>query len=377
MFKEEGGNSKTIQIDTVDSNFDGVTIDVQVEGSHSQQQTEQPKSKIYFDPASFHEEINSILKKSEKAKMKIAGDLDFETNNEADALLRDAFARIEDIKNAKAKGLASLPVIGTFIRTAKSKLEEEQRKQQSIQEVIENTFKSLDNKKDKAVNTANQFMIIKKEIKESIEELKERCIFLETVISDENTDEATRFNVTRLLTMIAANMAVLEENVANINAAQNMCQDIVLKIEQMLPTIKNTLIDGLAINSFLDKLTAFKDSFTDISRLTNNIQEINAENINAMILKNTNWDEMFQENIQGTATRTQNRKKLAVEVQRLEQKNLKNELLLQHTLTENLKNIQEVNESSVIFKDMEEVQEGKERKVYIPEFQTGNLLGKK
>ncbi len=377
MFKEEGGNSKTIQIDTADSNFDGVTIDVQVEGSHSQQQTEQPKSKIYFDPASFHEEINSILKKSEKAKMKIAGDLDFETNNEADALLRDAFARIEDIKNAKAKGLASLPVIGTFIRTAKSKLEEEQRKQQSIQEVIENTFKSLDNKKDKAVNTANQFMTIKKEIKESIEELKERCIFLETVISDENTDEATRFNVTRLLTMIAANMAVLEENVANINAAQNMCQDIVLKIEQMLPTIKNTLVDGLAINSFLDKLTAFKDSFTDISKLTNNIQEINAENINAMILKNTNWDDMFQEQIQGTATRTQNRKKLAIEVQRLEQKNLKNELLLQHTITENLKNIQEVNDSSVIFKDMEEVQEGEERKVYIPEFQTGNLLGKK
>lgn len=377
MFKEEGGNSKTIQIDTTDSNFDGVTIDVQVEGSHSQKQTEQPKSKIYFDPASFHEEINSILKKSEKAKMKIAGDLDFETNNEADALLRDAFARIEDIKNAKAKGLASLPVIGTFIRTAKSKLEEEQRKQQSIQEVIENTFKSLDNKKDKAVNTANQFMTIKKEIKESIEELKERCIFLETVISDENTDEATRFNVTRLLTMIAANMAVLEENVANINAAQNMCQDIVLKIEQMLPTIKNTLVDGLAINSFLDKLTSFKDSFTDISRLTNNIQEINAENINAMILKNTNWDEMFQEQIQGTATRTQNRKKLAIEVQRLEQKNLKNELLLQHTLTENLKNIQEVNDSSVIFKDMEEVQEGEERKVYIPEFQNGNLLGKK
>jgi len=377
MFKEEGGSSKTIQIDTQDSNFDGVTIDVQVEGSHSQKQTEHPKSKIYFDPASFHEEINSILKKSEKAKMKIAGDLDFETNNEADALLRDAFARIEDIKNAKAKGLASLPVIGTFIRTAKSKLEEEQRKQQSIQEVIENTFKSLDNKKDKAVNTANQFMTIKKEIKESIEELKERCIFLETVISDENTDEATRFNVTRLLTMIAANMAVLEENVANINAAQNMCQDIVLKIEQMLPTIKNTLVDGLAINSFLDKLTAFKDSFTNISKLTNNIQEINAENINAMILKNTNWDDMFQEQIQGTATRTQNRKKLAIEVQRLEQKNLKNEMLLQHTITENLKNIQEVNDSSVIFKDMEEVQEGEERKVYIPEFQTGNLLGKK
>ncbi len=361
-----------------------VVIDVQVEGTQDKSENYQEKnnkneskSKIYFDPASFHDEINSILKKSESAKMKIAGDLDFETSNDADMLLRDAFARIEDIKKAKATGLAALPFVGTFIRSAKVKLEEEQRKQQSIQEVIEKTFKSLDDKKDKAVNTAIQFMSIKKEIKESIEELTERCIFLESIIADETTDEATRFNVRRLLTMIAANMAVLEENVANINAAQNMCQDIVIKIEQMLPTIKNTLVDGLAINAFLDKLTTFKDSFTDISKLTNSIQEINAENINSMILKNTNWDEMFQEQIQGTASRTQNRKKLALELQKAEQKNLRNELLLQNTITENLKNIEEVNLTSNIFKDMEEVQEGEERKIYVPDFQTDNLLTKK
>ncbi len=356
-------------------------IDIEVEGSNQSTQKpssqEKPKSKIYFDPASFHEDINSILKKSEKAKMRIAGDLDFETNNEADALLRDAFARIEDIRNAKAKGIAALPVIGTFIRSAKSKLEEENRKQQSIQEVIENTFKSLDDKKNKAVHTANQFINIKQEIKDSIQELKERCMFLESIIADEDTDEMTKFNVTRLLTMIAANMAVLEENVANINAAQNMCQDIVLKIEQMLPTIKNTLVDGLAINSFLEKLTSFKDSFTDISKLTNNIQEINAENINSLILKNTDWNELFNENIKGIENRTKNRQKVALEVQKLEQANNKNQLLLQHTITENLKNIQQVNDSSVIFRDMEEVQEGEERKVYVPDFQSNNLLGKK
>lgn len=364
---------------------DSVVIDLESEeskqekrNSHFNEDTkDETKSRVYFDPASFHDEINSILRKSENAKLKIAGDLDFETSNEADTLLRDAFARIEDIKKAKATGFAALPVIGTFIRTAKSKLEEEQRKQQSIQEVIENTFKSLDNKKDKAVNTAIQFMNIKKEIKDSIAELTERCIFLESIIADDSTDEGTRFNVRRLLTMIAANMAVLEENVANINAAQNMCQDIVIKIEQMLPTIKNTLVDGLAINAFLDKLTTFKDSFTSISKLTNSIQEINAENINSMILKNANWDEMFQEQIQGTASRTQNRKKLALELSKAEQKNFKNELLLQHTITENLKNIEDVNSTSNIFRDMEEVQEGEERKIYVPDFKSDNLLTKK
>ena len=76
---------------------------------------------------------------------------------------------------------------------------------------------------------------------------------------DENVTEMETQNIERLITIISSNILMFKENIQNINAAQNISHQCVLHIDQMLPTIENSMTDSLAISAFLGKINNFKE----------------------------------------------------------------------------------------------------------------------
>ena len=233
--------------------------------------------------------------------------------------MKEAFEKINTLRTKKTGFLAVadrlLPgPINKFIQNSAMRVEQEVRNSKDIVDVSNELFDLMKNKQDDVESSVVKFTDIKEQMTYTVKELSKQARELEEVKNSEELSEMDVFNAERILTLISNNILTFQENIQNINAAQNMAMQCIMHIDQMLPTIENSMKDSLAINAFLNKISNFKESFTTIAEVTNQIQDSNSESIHSMIRSTGDFENLLETNVQGIQKRTKAKKQLALEM---------------------------------------------------------------
>jgi hypothetical protein len=265
------------------------------------------------------DQVDNLINKGKDIKDTFIKEANLVETEEAENLMKEAFSKINDLRTRKTGFLAVadrlLPgPINKFVQNSAMKVEQEVRNNKDIVDVSNDLFDLMKNKQNEVENSAVKFTDIKDQMTTTIKELSEQARELVEVKESEELTDAEKFNAERILTLISSNILTFQENVQNINAAQNMAMQCIMHIDQMLPTIENSMKDSLAINGFLNKISNFKDSFTTIAEVTNQIQDSNSESIHNMIRKTGDFEALLETNVKGIEKRTKAKQQLALEM---------------------------------------------------------------
>lgn len=322
-------------------------------------------------------EIDNLINTGKDLKKTFFKEAQLVETEEAEKLMSEAFAQIEEIQTQK-KGLLGfsekwLPSpINNFVQTSAIKIKEEERKRQDIVEITESLFGALQTKQEEVESSTIQFTQIKDQMKKTVSELESKARYLEEKKNEEEVTEMETQNIERLITIISSNILMFKENIQNINAAQNISHQCVLHIDQMLPTIENSMTDSLAISAFLVKINNFKEGFTTVANVTNKIQQSNSDKIHNMIKNTGDFEELLSESVRGIENRSKERSQLSLEMKKQEERNEQKHIELRNTIADSLEKISDEDQST-IFQSEDDVAEH-----YIPsKINVGNRLTNK
>lgn len=320
------------------------------------------------------DDIDKLLNNGKDLKKKFFEEAELVETEEAERLMDEAFRQIEEIRTKKTGVLAFsekyLPSpVNNFIQSSAIKIKEEERKRQDIVEITTNLFSALETKQNEVESSTIKFSKIKEQMLKTVSELEEKARYLENERNKEGTTELEAQNIERLITIVSSNILMFKENIQNINAAQNISHQCVLHIDQMLPTIENSMTDSLAISAFLSKINNFKDSFSTVASVTNQIQQSNSDRIHTMIKETGDFEELLTESVKGIENRAKERKALGLEMKKQEEKNAIKHIQLRNTIADSLEDMVSEEQASV-FKSDDDVAEA-----YIPsKIDIGNRL---
>lgn len=207
--------------------------------------------KASFDFDSFKSQVDLILNKCNDANLNFGSSLThINSIPTLNKLLVDAFDKIEKIKIDNKTGLVSLPFIGQFIKSSKSKIEEEQqKKKKEIEKIVEKTFNLIENIKEKSLNAQRQLINIKDDLNLSILDLKNRYIFLENIINKES-DKKNIVNTKKLFALVKANINLFEENIKNINFANTCIKCNIDEINDFIEKYDNQSENNLFLKQY-------------------------------------------------------------------------------------------------------------------------------
>jgi hypothetical protein len=322
-------------------------------------------------------EIDNLINNGKELKKEFFKEAQLVETEEAERLMAEAFAQIENIQTQK-KGILGfsekwLPnPINNFVQSSAIKIKEEERKRQDIVEITGSLFGSLKTKQDDVESSTIKFTDIKGHMKNTVSELEKKARYLEEKKNEEDISEMEMQNVERLITIISSNILMFKENIQNINAAQNISHQCVLHIDQMLPTIENSMTDSLAISAFLGKINNFKEGFTTVANVTNKIQQSNSDRIHSMIKNTGDFEELLTESVRGIEQRSKERQQLSIEMKKQDVRNEQKHIELRNTIADSLEQMSDEDQSTV-FKSEDDVGE-----YYVPsKIDVGNRLSNK
>ena len=322
-------------------------------------------------------DIDKLINNGKELKKEFFKEAQLVETEEAERLMAEAFAQIEEIQTQK-KGFLGfsdkyLPApINNFVQGTSMKIKEEERKRQDIVEITSNLFGALETKQEEVESSTVQFTQIKEQMKNTVAELEAKARYLEEKKSEPEVSEMELQNIERLITIISSNILMFKENIQNINAAQNISHQCVLHIDQMLPTIENSMTDSLAISAFLGKINNFKEGFTTVANVTNKIQQSNSDRIHNMIKNTGDFEELLSESVRGIENRSKEREQLSLEMKKQEQRNEQKHIELRNTISDSLEKMSGEDQSSV-FKSDDDVAD-----YYVPsKIDVGNRLDNK
>lgn len=383
VYVDENGN----EVDSSEEAFEEVLVDedgniIDVE----QEEIRQQRSRSFEDLArndkerdifKVKTEIDNLINTGKDLKKTFFKEAQLVETEEAEKLMAEAFAQIEEIQTQK-KGFLGfsekwLPSpINNFVQTSAIKIKEEERKRQDIVEITESLFGALQTKQEEVEASTVQFTQIKDQMKKTVSELEAKARYLEEKKRDEDVTEMETQNIERLITIISSNILMFKENIQNINAAQNISHQCVLHIDQMLPTIENSMTDSLAISAFLGKINNFKQGFTTVANVTNKIQQSNSDKIHNMIKNTGDFEELLSESVRGIENRSKERDQLSLEMKKQEHRNEQKHIELRNTIADSLEKMSDEDQST-IFKSEDDVAD-----YYVPsKIDVGNRLADK
>ena len=384
VYVDEDGN----EVDSVEEAFEEVLVDQDGNVIDEQQEEEvrQQRSRSFEDLArndnerdifKVKTEIDNLINTGKDLKKSFFKEAQLVETEEAEKLMAEAFAQIEEIQTQK-KGFLGfsekwLPSpINNFVQSSAIKIKEEERKRQDIVEITESLFGALQTKQEEVEASTVQFTQIKQQMMKTVEELEVKARYLEEKKLDEEITEMETQNIERLITIISSNILMFKENIQNINAAQNISHQCVLHIDQMLPTIENSMTDSLAISAFLGKISNFKEGFTTVASVTNKIQQSNSDKIHNMIKNTGDFEELLSESVRGIENRAKEREQLSLEMKKQEHRNEQKHIELRNTIADSLEKMSDEDQST-IFKSEDDVAD-----YYVPsKIDVGNRLANK
>lgn len=322
-------------------------------------------------------DIDRLINNGKELKKEFFKEAQLVETEEAERLMAEAFAQIEEIQTQK-KGFLGfsdkyLPsTINNFVQSSAMKIKEEERKRQDIVEITSSLFGALETKQEEVESSTVQFTQIKEQMRQTVAELESKARYLEEKKAAPDVSEIELQNVERLITIISSNILMFKENIQNINAAQNISHQCVLHIDQMLPTIENSMTDSLAISAFLGKINNFKEGFTTVANVTNKIQQSNSDRIHSMIKNTGDFEELLSESVRGIENRSKEREQLSLEMKKQEQRNEQKHIELRNTISDSLEKMSGEDQSTV-FKSDDDVAD-----YYVPsKIDVGNRLDNK
>jgi enamine deaminase RidA (YjgF/YER057c/UK114 family) len=310
--------------------------------------------------------VDAFIKKGNVIKDKFIKEANLVETEEAEEMLNAAFEKIKELRTRKTGVLKwadkLLPSVASdFINKTTLKIEQEKRNNLDIVDTSNELFGLIKEKQENVEQAAYKFNDIKNQMKATLESLSEEAATLDALIKSEELDEMEIYNANRVINIISSNILIFRENIEQINASQNVAQQCIMHIDQMLPTIENSMKDSLAVNGFLNKINNLKDSFMTIADVTNQISENNSENINNIVRKASDFEELLESNVKNIENRTKNRKALKLEMQGQHQKQLALDSKIRDTIVSSMESMDEESKTP-IFNDSEEV-----AKHFVPE----------
>jgi len=307
--------------DEDDSVFDsnGNNIDV---GADKKQKFSDLKGSSKTDKIfSYKSKVDSLITQGKDIKSKFIKEAGLVETDDAQRLMEEAFSKINLIKNRKTGFLALseriLPNFANkFIQDSALKIDQEIRNQKDITEVSKELFGFIKSNQDDVEHSAVQFVLIKNQMIETLDLLSEEARELESLKDDPELNEIDLFNIERILTLISNNILTFKASLLDINASQNIAMQCISHIDQMLPTIENSLNDSLAINAFLHKIEQLKTSFTTIAKVTSEIQDNNSVSINNAIRTSGDFEDLISNNVNSINKNIESKTKLAIEMKK-------------------------------------------------------------
>lgn len=309
--------------------------------------------------------VDNLINEGKNIKDVFIKEANLLETEEAERLMREAFEKVEDLRDRKTGFLAIsdkyLPEsVNKLVQTAAMKAEQKTRNDKDIVQISDDLFGLMKKKQEDVENTAVKFIDIKNQMEKTVLQLSQEAKELELVKNNGDLSENDIWNAERVLTLISNNILTFKENIQNINAAQNMAMQCIMHIDQMLPTIENSMKDSLAVNGFLDKINKFKNNFTVIAEITNKIQDNNSESIHNMIRSTGDFDKILQTNIKGIERRTEAKARLTLEMKEQSTKDKQSAARLRNAIVDAQESMNK--NQAEVFLDGEEVGE-----YYVPQ----------